>query len=170
MSKKKEKDKTDNQEKPKVVNKPRWWIETIVDTIVHWFSIFFLASVISSCMTQSDKEKQSRDYDDPLEQVLRNPGLLNNAEANKNLFNQFIDSGSFNVNNEKSGIWIEYKIEYTFSAVPVTVISASGDTTLVERTEIAKYVGEYENGERVGKWTRHELMNSEKPFRWHVKK
>ena len=170
MKKKGKKDKKDKQEELKEVNKPRWWIHTIVDSIIDWLSVLLIATVLSSCMSQSNEEKPSIDYDDNLEQLLQNPGLLNNSEANTDIFNQFIDSGSFNSDNQKNGTWTEYNIEDSFSNIPVTIISASGDTTKVERTVIAKYVGEYENGKRVGGWKRYTLMNTYQPFEWQEKK
>ena len=80
MKKKGKKDKKDKQEELKEVNKPRWWIHTIVDSIIDWLSVLLIATVLSSCMSQSNEEKPSIDYDDNLEQLLQNPGLLNNSE------------------------------------------------------------------------------------------
>jgi|GEM_PF-5476900 len=163
------KHRENRQTKSKEENKPRWWISSIVDMIMHWLSILLITIILNSCTIQSHEEKLENEFEQNLEKLFDDPTRLNNTEENKELFKQFSDSGSFNSNSQKSGIWNDYKIEDSFNDIPVTVYSTSGDTIQISRTVIVKYTGEYENGKKVGIWKRFELIYESAPFRWHEK-
>ena len=77
------------------------------------------------------------------------------------------DSGSYNLQNEKHGYWIEYPIDTTIlnSKSNVKIKSSISE---VFKPEIIKYEGVYINGKKNGLWKKYSASIRTKPFFWSL--
>ena len=130
------------------------------------FIILSVLIVAIGCEEETPNKKLDKEVRSQLEILFEDPTLMDNSDENTHFLNNFQDSGIYNSEKQKTGLWVEYKVEDLFNEVPITVVSTSGDSNQIRMTNIIKYIGEYENGEKINTWMRYKLINNNEPYEW----
>ncbi|MCB9336156.1 MAG: hypothetical protein H6586_08400 [Flavobacteriales bacterium] len=77
---------------------------------INYFLIIVATLIVStSCNQESPEEKLEKEVRNQLEEIFEDPTVLDNSVENNTFLNNFQDSGIYNHEKQKTGLWIEYK-------------------------------------------------------------